>query len=267
LKKAAISGLIPWYRFYWSRSIKMAKKSLWKRTYDWFRRPHKPMENAQVVPLDAEGLLIEPEELPEDEQNSALATRPNKKDRQLAAMEEGFGRLVEVLELINDNVVRQGEQSTQMNSRLAELARSLPEVTQEQKGMIRNISEQLQNQALHSSQLVETMKNLPDLHQDQVNRLGEIKGQLETSGQTTVQMAESLHQLDSSLQGVANNSKAQSASLANIGSLLEQNEANLQKIIAKQNRRFAWLIGLWVVIILAGIGALILTLKAEIPLQ
>ena len=243
----------------------MVKNSLWKRTVEWFRGPQQPVGKANIVNLNAEGLLIEPENSAQDEQDSALAPRLGRKDQQLVTMEDGFGRLVDVLESINDNVVRQGEQNVKMNSRLEELARSLPELAREQKGIILNISKQLHNQTLTNSQLAELLKDMPDLQQGQVNRLGEIKEQVEISAETAVRMAESFNRFDGSLQGVANQSKAQTVSLANIGNLLEQKELNLQKTLAKQNRRFAWLVGLAVLIILAAIAVLILLIFNDLP--
>ena len=81
----------------------MADISVWKRVGGWLRRSQSAPGGSEATPLDAEGLLISPslEEVhaPEPERTAALV-RPSKKEDQLTAMEEGFGRLVDVLEAI-----------------------------------------------------------------------------------------------------------------------------------------------------------------------
>ena len=61
---------------------------------------------------------------------------------------------------------------------------------------------------------------------------------------------------DKAMGDVADNSNAQSTALNKVAELLGRNSEALEKQLARQNRRFAWLVGLAVVVGLAVIGGL-----------
>ncbi|MBN1844529.1 MAG: hypothetical protein JW810_02520, partial [Sedimentisphaerales bacterium] len=103
----------------------MNKIPLWKRVGGWLRRSHEPVGQGKVIHVDAEGLLVDPEGQNQSEPTALTAQRSAPADPQLATLEEGFNRLVEVLESINENVVHQREQNSEMHKRLQELSSSL----------------------------------------------------------------------------------------------------------------------------------------------
>jgi len=240
----------------------MEKISIWKRMGGWFRRSRIPGGKSEVVHLDAESALASAgADQGKANDSSSLYVHTNKKEKQLVAMEEGFNRLVQVLESIDDNVSQQREQGSQVNERLAalaELSRLLPESVESQSKMVQGLREEIQNQGLRHQQLADTVKTLPELTQSQVDKLGEINRHMESSIETEAQMLESFNRFDHSVQGMANHTKAQAMSLANIGEMMERNEQRLQEMVRRQNRRFSWLVGIIMVGSLAAIAAVVM---------
>jgi len=195
----------------------MTRISVWKRVGGWLRRSHVPPSPGEAGGLDAEGMLMGAE--PAEDEAPQRTLTLNKKDRQMAAMEDGFSRLVEVLESINDNVVQQRRQTAEQQERLAglsDLARTMPEVIAASQQASKELSEQLRNQSLQNQQLTEVVKVLPGVTQRQVEKLAEISQQLESSAEADLRMAESFNRLDGSMTTVVDHSRAQAASCSNV---------------------------------------------------
>ena len=236
----------------------MEKVSLWKRVGGWLRRSQQPEEVSEVVRLDAEGLLVGMGEGTGEDKESLPAPRMNKKEQQLAAMEDGFNRLVGVMESLNENVARQCDQNAVLLDRLEQLPdllRSLPESGQAQQEMMRHLEEEFRRQGQRHEQLAEVMGALPELTEKQIDQLGAIRGRLEDSAQTDGRMLESFGHLDKSMDNVLSHNQAQTSSLASIGELLERGQAEMRAEAARGRRRVAWLLGIVLLVSLAAVGA------------
>jgi len=238
----------------------MEKMSIWKRFGGWLRRSQTSKSCGEVVHLDAEGLLVDPAEDDQISENSSmLPVRNNKKEQPLAMMEEGFNRLVDVLESINNNVVQQRKHNAEMVDKLSELSdsmRTLPQSVESQGRAAKMMTDEIKRQSLYSQQLAETIKLLPEMNQDQLEKLGDVARHLEKSTEAELQMAESFNQFGQATQGLLNNSKTQTLSLTNIGRMLEQNEQQLREFSKRQSRRFAWLLAIVLAVSLAAAGAI-----------
>ena len=240
----------------------MAKISIWKRVGGWLRRSQLPSSDSQAVRLDTEGLLVESEEqsdsqveLASDQANSTLSPRMSKKDQPLVAMQEGFTRLAEVLESINDNILQQREANSEMKTLLQglpDLTRVVPETLQGQRAQLAQLAEQLSSQSVSQQQTAEALKQLPDLGQTQLERLDDITRCLESSAENESRIVDSFQRLDAAMNQVAQSNQAQHHCLDQLGEKLQQNNERFQQQLTTQNRRFAWLVGL---VILAGLLA------------
>lgn len=232
----------------------MNKVSVWKRFGGWLRRSNSATGGVDVVSVDAERIGVGPgETVIEDEANS-LATRDSVAEQKLAAIEDGFNRLVDVMGQVNETITKQQGQNEQLQKNLepmGELMRQFPTVVQNQGELVDRLAEQMAEQVQQHEELAEAMKALPEQNQVQVEQLGDITRQMESSVQTEGQMLE--------------NMKAQSTSLANMGQLLEKNEQRLTSSMEQQRRqlsRLFWVaIGLSVIAIAAVGVAIWLAMK------
>lgn len=224
---------------------------VWKRVGGWLRRSNKPHGVELVGNLDADGLLIIPKnehQTDQEEDNSTtLSTHPTKTNKQTKTMEEGFNRLVDVLQSLNDNVIQHRQQSADHDSRLENSLNSLaslPESAQAHQQLLKEMTELLKSQSFSQQQVSEIIKTLPETSRQQVDKLGDITRNLESSLESQIQQAKSLSRFDNSTQSILESSKAQALSMANIGQMIQQSQENLQNMVSKQNRRFTWLIAL-----------------------
>jgi uncharacterized coiled-coil protein SlyX len=242
----------------------MTKISLWKRVGGWLRRSPEPIGPAQgkVIRVDADGMLVDPESDKNTEESTALSKHP-KNDQQLTSIEEGFGRLVDVLESINDNVIQQRRQSADMTQHLEDLTqslRALPESTESQAAM-KDLTEEIRNQTLRHQQVAESIKSLPDLSQTQVDKLSEITRQLDASGETEIQLVESFNRAQQSMQGMESHSSAQTSALRDLNAASAHHSQQLQEMLARQNRKLIWcfaVLAALLVVALAAIAVLLL---------
>lgn len=230
----------------------MGKIPLWQRVGGWLRRSHdKTHPHPDTMDLDSEGMLIDG---PADQlhpANNALA--PNHKDRQMAAMEEGFSRLVTVLESINDNAVQQRRQGAEIR----DLALSLPKALENQQQMVKELTEHMGRQSVWNQQLADAVGALPELTQQQLEKLGEITTELQASGQTGRQMTESFGSLDQSMTRISQDNQSQAASLTEVTQLLAQNDRRLDALLGQQKKRTRWLLAAVLILGIAALAALI----------
>jgi chromosome segregation ATPase len=235
----------------------MTKFSVWKRVGGWLRRSHEPVKEGKLERLDAEGMLVDTSEDTDQENSSVLVTRSNKKDRQLAALEDGFGRLVEVLESINDNVIRQQEQNVELKSSMEKVADSLHSLpgSGESTQAVKELTEELHGQSLRHQQVAEIIKSLPELTRTQVDKLDNIDRHLEASADADVQIVESFNRLGNSVQSLQDNSSTQTKALHYIQEVNQRSSEQMARMLAKQNRRMMIMLVIISLFALAAIAA------------
>ena len=227
----------------------MAKVSIWKRFGGWLGRTNTTATGVEVVSVDADRLGVGPNAAQiNGEDNSVLATQDAVAEKKLAAIEDGFNRLVDVMGQVNETLTlqRRRDEQTQKNLEpIAELMRQFPTVVQSQSKLVDKLAEQFEEQIQQHEELADTLKTLPDQAQAQVEQLGDITHKLENSVQTESQMLENL--------------KAQSASLTNVGHLLEKNDERFQAALTRQQKQLMRLF--WTAI---GLGAIALAAVATL---
>lgn len=248
----------------------MEKRSIWQRFGDWLRGSkhptYTPDPNA-VKPLNnSDGQMMinpsEPEPAPVEEQSTALFRGTSKKD-QIVAIEDGFNRLVDVLESINDNVSQQRVENERMHQRLENVLdtmETMPNTLSKQAGMVNDVCETLRRQASHNEKINEVVQSIPSLTQQQMAKLGEIVAQLETSEQSQTQLVETFRRCDHTMQGVLTNSSAQATAMHHMSEMLQQSDERMNEMLDRQRHGFWWLTGLVVLVIMATVAAVVIVM-------
>ncbi len=210
--------------------------------------------------VDENGLLINDGEHAGNPQEALVTKKPNK-EQQLAAMEESFRRLVDVLESLNDNVAEQNHKSEKINQNLnllPQVLENIPQASAAQREALDKLAGELRNQSSRSQQLVEIVKDLPDLTQQQIDRLGDITQQLESSSQSSEKMSDSFSRVDESISEMLQHSQGQSISLANLGQQIQQSDQQLIEALTRQNRRMMWIFAGLAILVSAAVVVLTL---------
>ena len=117
----------------------------------------------------------------------------------------------------------------------------LPDGVKRQSQALGTMASEIKGQSLRYQQFSETIKMLPQQGKEQVDKLSDIADTLGSSLENQALQIESFNKFDNTVQGILEGAQAQSASLANIGKMLEQNQMCVREMLERQSRRFVWL--------------------------
>ena len=238
----------------------MEKQSVWKRFGGWLKGNQYAKVGEEVNNVDAEGLVIDGTgQQPQIDDDLSLA-KSAKKPKPLAAIEDGFNRLTDVIREMNENVTMHREQAADLNRKVTQLAEVLPEGLSRQNKSLADLAEFMKIQAIRQEQIAELMKSLPEDSRKQLEQLSDISSNVQKSLENQNDQVEAFSEFNESVRSVNEHSQAQAASLANIGQMLEENEKHLQEMISDQNSRFSKLFVTTIVMAVAAMGCVVAVL-------
>jgi len=253
----------------------MTLKDIWartkSRTSSWLRS-HKISRAGDYQPqLDDEGLIsqdAEPTEPAGDDKSAqgnqvlVKTVQPVKKTESLEKLQEGFNKLINQLQGINEHLNHQVAQHEDLMSRIEQLPKlleSFPVVVENQKQLTEQLFEQLKAAATKEQQFMDAVEKIPAETAKQTDALVGIDHQLAAAADTDVQMAESFNKFNETLDKLNQSTLGQTDSIMTMSKTFATSDRYLKYIISRQNKRFMWIfvtaIGVCVlaVLILTGI--------------
>jgi uncharacterized phage infection (PIP) family protein YhgE len=254
---------------------KMTLKDLWAAVSNWLR-VHKLTKAPDCqLQIDDEGLIRQES----GEAGSAVdgggaqsdevavkAIKPSDKPTSggLEKFQEGFNKLIEQLQGINEHLNRQIAQHQELMGRIEQLPRlleSFPAVVEGQKQIIEELLTQLRATTSKQQQFVDAVERIPGDISKQTDALVDIDHQLAASADTDVQMAESFNKFNETLEKLNESTVGQSDSITQMSKTFATSDRYLKYILSKQNRRFVWVfiaaVGVCVAVILIFAGIII----------
>jgi len=252
---------------------KTTLKDLWAAARGWLRAhkllktpdPHLEIDDEGLISQEANaaGPAVEGGAAQTDEV-AVKAIRPADKQQSLETLQDGFDKLIEQLQGINEHLNRQIAQQQELTSRVEQLPRlleSFPAVVENQKQIIEELLEQLRATAAKQQQFVDTVERIPDEIVRQSDALVDIDHQLAAAADTDVQMAESFNKFNETLGKLNESTVGQTDGIAQMTRTFATSDRYLKYIISKQNRRFVWVfvaaVGVCVAVILIFAGIII----------
>jgi soluble cytochrome b562 len=235
----------------------MTLKDIWLRarskTSSWLRA-HRPSTSADYQPqLDNEGLieqddesaksLVEEEQTPND-QVEVKAIQPASKTESLEKLQEGFNRLIEQLEGINEHLNRQITQNEDLMSRMDKLPKMLegfPAIVENQRQLTERLFEQLKAAAVKDQQFIDAVEKIPAEAARQSDCLADINHQLAAAADTDVQMAEGFNKFNETLDKLNQNTVGQTDSILQMSKTFATSDRYLKYLWTRQNKRFVWI--------------------------
>ncbi|MHC4171574.1 MAG: hypothetical protein ACYST5_01350 [Planctomycetota bacterium] len=249
----------------------MTLKELWAGTNNWLRS-HKlsRVENSQPD-IDDEGLIsqdadpAEPAVDVQPAQSDKLVVKtvqPKTKAESLEKLQEGFHKLIEQLQGINEHLNRQAAQNEDLMSRIDQLPKlleSFPAVVENQKQITEQLLEQLKATAVKNQQFIDAVDKIPTETAKQTDALVDIDHQLGAAADIDVQMAESFNKFNQTLDKLNQSSLGQTGSIIQMSKTFATSDRYFKYIISRQNKRFMWIfvaaisVCVLVTLILAGV--------------
>ncbi|MBN2182993.1 MAG: hypothetical protein JW715_13870 [Sedimentisphaerales bacterium] len=270
----------------------MTLKDIWSQTNSWLRS-HKIFRSSDPQPeIDAEGLISQeddsiehentapnPDEPQSNKQNDNVVVKavppaetPNAIERpaaeSLEKLREGFDKLVNQLQGINEHLNRQAEQHEALMERIKQLPgllESFPAMVDNQKQITEQLLEQLRSSAAKNEQFIDAVEKIPAETTKQTDALANIDHQLAAAADIDVQMAENFNNFNQALDKLNQSTISQTDGILQMNKTFAASDRYLKYIVSKQSKRFMWMfiaaISVCVVVILILTG-IIIYLKA-----
>jgi len=251
----------------------MTIKEIWAETSSWLRS-HKLSRSANYKPdVDDDGLISQDAEsttavdqTPDTETQSeklvVKAVPPMDKQESLEKLQQGFNKLVEQLQGINEHLNHQVTQHEDLMGRMEQLPsllESFPSVVENQKRITEQLIEQLRAAAAKNQQFLDAVEKIPNETAKQTDALVDIDHQLGAAADTDVQMTESFNKFNQTIDKLNQSSLAQTDSIMQMSRTFATSDRYLKYIVSRQNKRFVWVfitamcICVAVILILTGI--------------
>ncbi len=257
--------------------LKMTLRDLWAGTNNWLRSHGLSRQGDYGPEVDDEGLISQnadssesgeaPAEETSEQNNNSVVVRPSGPDdraQSLEKVQEGFNRLIDQLQGINEHLDRQVSQHTELMGRIEKLPQWLetfPSVVENQKQITEQLLEQLKASAAKQERFMGAVEKIPTETGKQTDALVNIDHQLAAAADTDVQMAESFNKFNQTLDKLDQSTQGQTDGILQMSKTFATSDRYLKYIISKQNKRFMWVfvsaISVCVVVILILTGIII----------
>ncbi|MHC4891090.1 MAG: hypothetical protein ACYTEO_16685, partial [Planctomycetota bacterium] len=182
----------------------------------------------------------------------------------LEKLQEGFNKLIEQLQGINEHLNHQVTQHADLMGRIEQLPKlleSFPAVVENQKQIIEELIEQLKASVTKEEQFIDAVQKIPAETVKQTDALVDIDHQLAAAADTDVQMAESFNKFNETLDKLNRSAVGQSDSIIQMSRTFATSDRYLKYIISRQNKRFMWIfitaIGVCVLVVLILTGIIL----------
>lgn len=233
----------------------MILKDLLVGTGSWLRSHSFPISGAYHPEVDDDGLIApEPDSLhgnpggfeqpnPQDNDVVVQTIQPVEKRESIERLQEGFNRLVEQLEGINERLNRQVAQHESLMSKVEQLPGllgSFPSALEDQKQVTQQLLDRLRASAAKDQQFIEIVEKIPAETAKQTDALVKIDHQLAAAADTDVQMADSFNRFNEILGRLNQTTLGQTDGILQMSKTFAASDRHLKYIMSKQNRRLAW---------------------------
>ncbi len=234
----------------------MTLREFWADMGRWLRA-HKPFIGGAHRPeIDDDGLISQNDDSAEQAGDGSVpagargnnvvvrAVPPAERQESLQKLQEGFDKLVEQLQGINEHLSRQATQHEDLMGRieqLPEMLESFPAVVENQKLITEQLLEQLKASAAKNEQFIDAVEKIPTETAKQTDAMVNIDHQLAAAADIDVQMTESFNNFNESLDKLNQTTIGQTDGIIQMSKTFAASDRYLKYIISRQNKRFMWI--------------------------
>jgi chromosome segregation ATPase len=211
-------------------------KGFWRKLSAWlqpWKRPTDPPDDALAV------------ETPAIVRDTELAW-PRRRASQISRLEEGFNKLANLVDAIDQHLQKQADRSDQLiaqTRRLADTVAQTSGISKQQAEAVEEMANQYRTQTRQMQQVAEAVEALPRAIKHQSEQLGQIHGQLEAQLEAELSAAQGIQKLAGASDVVRNLADEQRRQFQMMQESSQSASMQLAEALDQQNRRFSWLIG------------------------
>jgi len=235
----------------------MTLREILTGTSNWLRSRRYEHAGHCAPVLDNDGLLTMALEPEEDFEGTSSATAPHRpvlvnsvtleRREPVERLQEGFNRLIDQLEQINDHLNQQVSQHQELMGRvrqLPQLLESLPSAVENQKILTHRLLEQLRATAAKDQHFMETVGKIPTETARQTDALNLINHQLAAAADADVQLAGSFVKFKDTLERLNHNTACNTDGIVQMSKTFAASDRHLKYVVTKLNQRYVWTLAL-----------------------
>ena len=237
----------------------MADKKIWSRMTSWMRpagQQSAGRQSASQRPApsgDAEPAA----------ETTPVAVAPKRTDPALAKLEEGYAKVIELVDAIKRHQQEQEVRAVEVSSSLAQVAGTLDRIDEagrKQADSLAIIAEEVRGGNLRAGQWEEALGEFPKMASAQREARVAVVTQLEEAGRRDGTLTESLESFREAVGTLGDATTASSVAIKDLQlSALEQQQRTAG-LIREQSRRFTMLFVITLILAAVGIAAGLLSL-------
>ena len=238
----------------------MALKNIWSQTSNWLRKK-KLISPLHAHPeLDEDGLIRQDtdegngSQTGQSQNDHVVVKTLSQDDKQISLgriqpdtlekLQEGFDKLIERLNGINEHLEQQATQQEELMGRIQQLPKileSFPGMVENQKKITEQLLDQLKSTSAKNEQFVDAVEQIPIQTAKQTDALVNIDHQLAAAADIDVQMSQSLNNFNQTLDKLNVNTEKHTDGIEQMSKTFAASDRYLKYIISKQNQRFLWI--------------------------
>jgi predicted nuclease with TOPRIM domain len=249
----------------------MTLREILSGTSHWLRS-HRFEPAGRCRPaLDNDGLLainLDDGEEYDDRRGSAAPSAPVvvstvaavERREPAEKLQEGLDRLVDQLQRINNHLSEQLAQHQELMGRvrqLPQLLESLPSAVENQKQLTSRLMDQLRVTAAKDQQFTDAVARIPAEAARQTDALTRIDHQLAAAAESDVQLGENFVRFRDTLERLNHNTMSNTEGIVQMSRTFAASDRYLKEVIARLNKRYAWVLAGAVSVCLLVISSLI----------
>jgi len=222
----------------------MPQANLWSRMTAWMR------PNAKSSPVQYSG------NLPEDD--DAITVTARRPDPALTKLEEGYNKVIDLIDAIKRHQQGQQERATEVTTSLETLAATLERMDasgRRQAEHVSAIAEEVRTAGQRSARWEEALCEFPKMAEAQRTALAAVARQLEEVGRRDGELSGSLASFRTAVQTLGDATLASSVALKDLQRTALEQQERTAELMREQNKRFTMLFAVTLVLAAVGIVA------------
>jgi len=252
----------------------MPEPGIWLRVREWFQGLARKKPKAQTPPEEPRNAVptpppdIEPDDDPTPEASEPGVVRRPRREYALGRLQEGYDRLLELMDAMHGHMKAQQERSEQIAGGITQLTQSLsdlPGISQQQVQLLSAIAAQVETGTARTQQVAEAVGELPRIARGQTEALAGVQRRLEMASENDANLANSLQSFERSITHLGESSEHQATATRDLRLTTDEHQRRIAKVIELQAKRFTLLLIITAAMaaagILVGAAAVILQFK------
>ena len=230
---------------------------------DQTRRDGAAMTNSEEIANEENG----PDAAANDAATPGLLARLGRREPSVSQMRDGYQRIVETLDGLQDHFKNQDQRAEQLGEHVAQMVNRLEQLAdtgRTQQDHIRSIADNVNQAGVHTAAISESLSQLPTLLQGEAEAVRSMVRHMEVSQESDTQLMHSLQKLSQAVDALSAAGAAQIQTLERLdGAGREQKEA-LTTLVREQTRRFMIIIVIAAILGLGALAALVTVLALQL---